>query len=143
MFIGEYSHNIDEKGRLAVPIKFRADLTKGAVISKGLDDCLFIHTLEEWQKEAENISKLSINQANNRAYARLRLSGAMDVEIDKQGRIVLPEYLRKYAGLNKKVIVTGLYDHLEIWDEGKWNSYKEKTEKSIGEIAEKLGQAEV
>ncbi len=140
MFIGEYQHNIDEKGRLAVPVRFRQELSKGAVVTKGLDDCLFLYSLKEWKVIAEKLSKLPISQANTRAFARLMLAGAMDVQIDKQGRVVLPDYLRKYAALNKKVIVSGLYNRLEIWDEKKWKKYKNTTEKSSGEIAEKLGE---
>ena len=140
MFIGEYQHNIDEKGRLAVPVKFRRELSKGAVVTKGLDDCLFLYPLKEWKAIAERLSKLPISQANTRAFARLMLAGAMDVQIDKQGRIILPDYLRKYADLNKKVIISGLYNRLEIWDEKKWKKYKGVTEKSSGEIAEKLGE---
>lgn len=140
MFIGEYSHNIDEKGRLAIPIKFRADLSKGAVITKGLDNCLYIYTMEEWQPVAEKLSKLPISQANTRAFSRFMLAGAMDIELDKQGRVVLPEYLRQYAGLSKRVVVNGLYNHLEIWDEESWDKYKENTEKSSGDIAETLGE---
>ena len=140
MFIGEYQHNIDEKGRLAVPVKFRRELSKGAVVTKGLDDCLFLYSLKEWKVIADKLSKLPISQANTRAFARLMLAGAMDVQIDRQGRIVLPDYLRKYAALNKKVIVSGLYSRLEIWDEKKWKKYKNTTEKSSGEIAEKLGE---
>lgn len=140
MFIGEYSHSIDEKGRLAVPIKFRQDLAKGAVVTRGLDNCLFLYTQEEWNKLADKLSKLPISQANTRAFARLMLAGAMDCEIDRQGRVILPDYLRKFAGLKKKVVVAGLYNRLEIWDETKWNSYKQKTEKGSSDIAEKLGE---
>lgn len=140
MFIGEYNHNLDEKGRLAVPVKFRGDLKKGAVVTKGLDGCLFLYTLEEWKILAKKLSNLPISQSNTRAFARLMLAGAMDVQIDKQGRIVLPEYLRKFAFLKKRVIIGGLYNRLEIWDEESWNKYKNKTEKESGEIAEKLGE---
>lgn len=140
MFIGEYYHNIDEKGRLAVPVKFRQKLAKGAVVTRGLDDCLFLYTKTEWEVLAEKLSKLPISKANTRAFARLMLAGAMDVEIDSQGRIVLPDYLRKYAGVVKKVVVAGLYNRLEIWDETKWNHYKIGTEKKSGDIAEALGE---
>lgn len=140
MFIGEYNHNLDNKGRLAVPVKFRNDLKKGAVVTKGLDGCLFLYTLNEWKVLAEKLSKLPISQSNTRAFARLMLAGAMDVQIDKQGRIVLPDYLRKYATLKKKVIINGLYNRLEIWDENNWEKYKEITEKGSGDIAEKLGE---
>jgi MraZ protein len=140
MFIGEYTHNIDQKGRLAIPIKFRQDLAKGAVVTKGLDDCLFLYTKEEWGKLAAKLADLPISKSNTRAFARLMLAGAMDVELDAQGRIVLPEYLRKYADLKKKVVVAGLYSRLEIWDESKWEVYKKGTEKSSGDIAEALGE---
>ncbi|HEX9664747.1 MAG TPA: division/cell wall cluster transcriptional repressor MraZ [Patescibacteria group bacterium] len=143
MFIGEYLHSIDDKGRLAIPVKFRAALSKGAVVTKGLDDCLFLYNLEEWQKLADKLASLPISKANTRAFSRLMLAGAMNVQLDKQGRVVLPEYLRKYSGLKKKVIVTGLYNRLEIWDEQKWNKYKEGTEKSSADIAEALGELDV
>lgn len=138
MFIGEYQHNIDEKGRLAIPAKFREKLSKGAVVTKGLDNCLFLYTKEEWKKLATKLASLPISKANTRAFARLMLAGAMDVQLDKQGRIVLPEYLRKYAGMNKKTIVAGLFNRLELWEENEWNKYKEGTEKQSGDIAEAL-----
>ena len=140
MFIGEYNHNLDNKGRLAVPVKFRDDLKKGAVVTKGLDGCLFLYTMSEWKILAEKLSKLPISQSNTRAFARLMLAGAMDVQIDKQGRVVLPDYLRKYATLKKKIIINGLYNRLEIWDENNWEKYKKITEKESGDIAEKLGE---
>ena len=140
MFIGEYNHNLDEKGRLAVPVKFRNDLKKGAVVTKGLDGCLFLYTMNEWKILAEKLSKLPISQSGTRAFARLMLAGAMDTQIDKQGRIVVPDYLRKYAGMKKKIIISGLYNRLEIWDENSWEKYKRKTEKESEDIAEKLGE---
>lgn len=140
MFIGEYNHNLDEKGRLAIPVKFRKILEKGAVVTKGLDSCLFLYTIDEWKILAEKLSHLPISQSNTRAFSRLMLAGAMDVQIDKQGRIILPDYLRKYAELKKKVIINGLYNRLEIWDESKWDAYKLKTEKESDAIAEKLGE---
>jgi MraZ protein len=140
MFIGEYHHNIDPKGRLAVPAKFRNELATGAVVTKGLDDCLFLYTKEEWGKLAEKLAQLPISKSNTRAFSRLMLAGAMDVEIDKQGRIMLPEYLRKYGNLKKQVVVAGLYNRLEIWDEARWDIYKQGTEKTSGDIAEALGE---
>lgn len=140
MFIGEYHHNLDEKGRIAVPMKFRSELLKGAVVTRGLDNCLFLYTKEEWQKLADRLAKLPISKANTRAFARLMLAGAMDVEIDRQGRIILPDYLRKYASLKKKVVITGLFSRLEIWDSVVWGKYKLGTEKNSGDIAEALGE---
>src|SRR3990167_4082354 len=104
MFIGEYHHAIDEKGRLAIPMKFRKQLKAGAVVTRGLDNCLFVYTMEEWKKLAEKISNLPFSQANSRAFSRLMLAGAMDVELDKQGRVIVPEYLREYAKLGKEVV---------------------------------------
>ena len=140
MFIGEYAHNLDDKGRIAVPKKFRSDLRKGAVVTKGFDSCLFLYTKKEWEKLAEKLANLPFAQANTRAFARLMLAGAMDVEIDGQGRIVLPEYLRQFAGLSKEVIVAGLYSRLELWDSVKWSEYKAKTEAESTKIAEQMGE---
>lgn len=141
MFLGEYSHSIDDKGRLAIPVKFRNELFGGAVVTRGLDECLFLYTKQEWEKIAQKIAKLPVSQKNTRAYSRLMLAGAMEVELDKQGRIVLPEYLRKYSGLNKKTVIAGLYNRVEIWDDDKWSDYKKATEKNSDEIAERLGES--
>jgi MraZ protein len=140
MFIGEYSHNLDEKGRLAVPKKFRPDLSQGAIVTRGFDNCLFLYTKAEWQKLAEKLSALSFAQANSRAFTRIMLAGAMDVEVDKQGRVILPEYLRAFAGLKKEVVVAGLYNRLEIWDREKWSEYTKRTETESNEIAEKMAE---
>lgn len=140
MFIGEYHHNIDEKGRLAVPVKFRAELAQGAVVTRGLDSSLFLFPKEEWDKLATKLANLPLGQANSRAFARLMLAGAMDVELDKQGRVILPEYLRHYAELNKNAVVAGLYNRLEIWGEAKWEEYKKTTEGDAEKIAEQFGE---
>ena len=140
MFIGEYTHNLDDKGRLAIPKKFRSDLSKGAVVTRGLDNCLFLYTTKEWEKLAEKLSSLPFAQANTRAFARLMLAGAMDVKLDKQGRVILPEYLRSFAGLKKSTIVAGLYNRLEIWDQKAWQSYTSKNEKASNDIAEQMGE---
>ncbi len=139
MFIGEYNHNLDEKGRLAIPAKFRALLKKGGVVTKGLDNCLFLYNKEQWEKIAQKLSNLPISQAKARAFSRHFLAGAMDLEFDSQGRVTLPEYLRNFASLKKSVIVTGLYNHLEIWDKDAWAKYKEESEKNSSIIAEELG----
>jgi len=140
MFIGEYHYLIDEKNRLAMPVKFRPQFKKGAVITRGVDTCLFVYPKEEWGKLANKLAKLPINQAKSRAFARLMLAGAMDTTLDTQGRINIPDYLKQYAVLNKKVAVTGLYNRLEIWDEEKWKEYKDKSEKESENIAEALGE---
>ena len=140
MFIGEYNHNLDEKGRLAIPVKFRDDLAKGAVVTRGLDTALFLFTKEEWGKLAEKLAALPLGQSNSRAFARLMLAGAMDVDLDKQGRVVLPEYLRSYAGLTKPVVVAGLYNRLEIWERDDWKTYKQRTEEDAERSAAQLGE---
>lgn len=140
VFIGEYSHNLDEKGRLAVPKKFRSVLSKGAVVTRGLDRCLFLYTKEEWKKLADKLASLPFSQANSRAFARLMLAGAMDVKLDKQGRIILPEYLRSFAGLKKNIIVAGLYNRLELWDQKKWTDYTRRSEASSNSIAEHMAE---
>ncbi len=140
MFIGEYHHNIDEKGRLAIPVKFRHKLKEGAVVTRGLDNCLFLYPQTDWEIIADKLAKLPISKANNRGFARFMLAGAMDAEIDGQGRVILPDYLRKFAFIKKKVVVAGLYNRLEIWDEEAWDKYKQGTEKESKDIAEALGE---
>jgi len=125
---------------LAIPAKFRRDLVRGAVVTRGLDNCLFIYTKKEWTKLAEKLSTLPLGQKDSRAFARLMLAGAMDVEIDTQGRIVVPEYLRQFAGISKKVVVAGLYNRIEVWDSEKWEVYKSGTEKDSEAIAERMGE---
>lgn len=138
MLIGEYSHNMDSKGRIAIPAKFREKLGTGAIITRGLDNCLFVFGLNEWEILIQKLMNLPLSQSNSRAFVRLMLAGAKDAEFDAQGRILIPEYLRKYAGIKKKVIVTGLYNRIEIWDEERWQEYKQKTESKTEEIAERL-----
>jgi len=140
MFIGEYNLSVDEKGRLSIPVKYRVQLSRGAVVTRGLDSSLFLFTGRDWEKLAGRLSQLPLNKANTRAFARLMLAGAMDVEMDRAGRVILPDYLRGFAGIRKKVVVAGLYDRLEIWDETKWEKYKSATEKDSGKIAEELEQ---
>ncbi|OGY57927.1 MAG: cell division/cell wall cluster transcriptional repressor MraZ [Candidatus Colwellbacteria bacterium RIFCSPHIGHO2_12_FULL_43_12] len=140
MFIGEFRHNLDAKGRIALPAKFRAKLSGGAIITRGLDHCLFVFTAKDWEALAQKLVALPLAQANSRAFVRLMLSGATDVELDSQGRILIPDYLRKYAGLGKDAIVAGLYNRMEVWDTKVWSEYKAKTESQSEEIAEKLGE---
>lgn len=140
MLIGEYNHNLDTKGRLAIPAKFREKLGGGAIITRGLDNCLFLFSTKEWEILVSKLMNLPLSQANSRAFVRLMLAGARDVEFDNQGRVLIPDYLRQYAGLKKNVVVAGLYNRIEIWDEMRWKEYKQKTESQTEEIAEKLSQ---
>ncbi len=138
MFIGEYTYSLDEKKRLAVPVKFRNLLGTKAVITRGLDQCLFIFPAKEWKLLADKISKLPLSQSDARGFARLMLGGAMEVGIDGMGRILIPDYLKKYALLNKRVVLVGLLNRVEVWEEEKWENYKGLTEKEGENIAERL-----
>ena len=139
MFIGEYQATLDEKSRIAVPVKFRAELKGKVVVTKGLDNSLFLYTLNEWKKLGEKLASLPISTSNNRAFSRHMLGGAMDLEMDKQGRIILPAYLKEFAKIQKKVVVAGLYNRVEIWSEELWKVYKTQTEAASNTIAEQLG----
>lgn len=143
MFIGQYTHNLDDKGRLAIPAKFRSLLKKGAVITKGLDNCLFLYPKDQFTKMAEKFANLPMGKSQVRALARHMIGGAIDVEFDNQGRVTLPAHLRSFADLNKNTVISGLYNHIEIWNEEKWGGYKEEIEKNSNEIAEALGDLDI
>ena len=140
MLLGEYNHTLDTKGRMAMPAKFRDKLTAGAIITRGIDSCLFVFANAEWEELAKKLIALPLAQSNSRAFVRLMLAGATDVSLDTQGRILIPDYLRKYAGLKKDATVAGLYNRIEVWDRDAWNVYKTKTESSSEQIAEQLGE---
>ena len=131
---------MDSKGRLAIPAKFRSHLLAGAIVTRGIDSCLFIFSKEEWEVLAKKLMDLPLSQSNSRAFVRLMLSGASDVELDSQGRILLADYLRSYADIKREVVVTGLYNRIEVWDGGNWDSYKKRTEGASAEIAERMGE---
>ncbi len=140
MLIGEYKHIIDPKKRLSIPVKLRKEIGERAVLTRGLDNCLFLFTLKEWEQLAERLGKLPFGQQDTRGFVRLLLSGASEVETDQLGRILIPDYLRDYATLKKNVIIAGLFNRLEIWDEERWQIYKNNLEKNGDRIAEKLGE---
>lgn len=140
MFIGEYLYTIDHKKRLSIPSKFRRTLGKRAVLTRGLDNCLVVYPLEEWRKLTKKLEQLPNGQIDARGFVRIMLSGAVDVKFDKLGRILIPDYLKKYALLKKNVAIIGLSNRIEIWDEKKWRDYKEKMEKEIGDMASRLQQ---
>jgi len=140
MFIGEFQHNLDVKGRMAVPSKFRQKISGGAIITRGLDHCLFVFTNKEWEVMAQKLDSLPLVKSDSRAFSRLMLAGAAEVDLDKQGRILIPDYLREYASLKKKVTVTGVNKRFEVWDADSWKQYKSKTESASDEIAEKLSE---
>lgn len=138
MFIGEYNHNLDAKGRVAIPVKFRTALKGGAVVTRGVDNCLTVYSADEWSSIAARLADLPATNQNARAYTRLMLAGAMAVDIDRSGRIVIPQYLRKFANLSGPVILAGLYNRIEIWNEKDWQAYCKKTESEAVNIANEL-----
>jgi MraZ protein len=138
MLIGEFKHNLDQKGRVSIPAKFRQKFAEGLILTRGIDQCVFGFSKPEWEKVVNKITNLPLSQANARAFARLMLSGAFEAEIDNQGRVLIPEVLRKYAHLEKKVVIVGMHNRIEIWDEKKWEEYKKQTEENSEEIAERL-----
>lgn len=139
MFIGEYIHSVDDKKRLSVPSKFRKDLGKKAVITLGLNKCLSLYPTKEWKAFAERLSKLSMGKSEDRGFSRAMLSGAFEVEIDNIGRILIPDTLKGYADLKEKVVLTGVYDRVEIWDESAWKAYKSQMVADADRMAEELG----
>ena len=139
MLIGEYTHSVDPKKRLSVPAKLRKVLGKGAVITRGLDTCLFVFPVPQWRALAEKLAALPISQSDSRSFSRLLLSGAMEVTFDRLGRILVPDYLKSYAGLDRNVVIAGLYTRLEIWDAKRWDAYKKRIERRSDDIAQKLG----
>ncbi|MDD3032567.1 MAG: division/cell wall cluster transcriptional repressor MraZ [Candidatus Pacebacteria bacterium] len=143
MLIGEYKYNLDEKKRLTLPSKFRVILGKKAVITKGMDGCLFMYSEKEWKEIALKLAKLPFSQSNARSFARVMLAGAMDVAIDSMGRVLVPDYLKEFAGLTRKVVVAGLYSRIEIWDEDNWEKYNKDNSDHIGDIAEGLKEFEI
>jgi MraZ protein len=142
VFIGEYSHSIDHKGRVAIPVKFRANLAAGSVITRGLDNSLIIYPQAEWEKMAKKLAALPIYSADARAFSRMILSGAMELEIDRQGRVVVPPYLREYGGLKDQAIIIGVYNRLEVWAKKRWDDYRAESEDKAVTIAEELQDQE-
>ncbi|MEK7121979.1 MAG: division/cell wall cluster transcriptional repressor MraZ [Patescibacteria group bacterium] len=140
MLIGEFLHTIDAKKRVSLPAKFRKEIGKGAVITRGLDKCLFVYPVSEWKNFAEQLSALPMGQKDKRDFARIFLAGASEVESDKLGRILIPDHLKKYAELEEKAVICGMYKRLEIWNEKRWEKYREETEKQADVLAEKLGE---
>jgi MraZ protein len=128
MFLGEFIHASDEKGRLTIPAKFRADLAAGLVVTRGIDRCLAIYPLEEWKRLAERVSALPVTDRRARAFRRLVFANASDAVPDRQGRVLIPPRLREYAGLDSDVIVTGLDTYIEVWNTGDWAQERERVE---------------
>lgn len=135
-FVGEYQHTLDDKGRVALPARFREQLGPRFMLARGLDDCLFIYPQDEWDKLVDRLGSVPINQSDFRAFARYFLAGAVEVETDKQGRFVLPSHLREYAGLTREVSILGVGNRLEIWDRNRWEEAKQRIRGEFAKLAE-------
>ncbi|AJS57743.1 division/cell wall cluster transcriptional repressor MraZ [Paenibacillus sp. IHBB 10380] len=138
MFMGEYQHSIDDKGRIIIPVKFRDLLGTSFVVTRGLDQCLFAYPKEEWAIMEQKLKSLSLMKSDARAFTRFFFSGATECEWDKQGRVNLPGNLREYAKLEKDCIVLGVSNRMEIWSKNMWNEYFQQSEQTFNDIAEKL-----
>jgi len=140
LFIGEYRHNLDTKGRVIVPAKFRDGLGDKFVITKGLDGCLFAYSKDEWTNFENKIKSLPLTNKDARAFVRFFFSGAVECEIDKQGRILIPPVLRDYAKLLKDLVVIGVSSRVEIWSQEKWDQYSEAEDLEADVLAEKMAE---
>jgi len=138
MFMGEFQHNIDTKGRIIVPAKFREELGESFVVTRGLDKCLFAYPMDEWKLLEEKLKKLPLTKKDARAFTRFFFSGAVECEVDKQGRINIPQPLRNYAVLEKECSVIGVSNRVEFWASESWEEYFTASEESFAEIAENL-----
>lgn len=143
MLIGEYTHTIDDKNRLSLPAKFRAEMGKKVVLTRGFDKCVAIFTEKEWKKIAEKLSQSSILQADNRSFNRFMFGGAVEAEVDSIGRVLVPDFLKDWGGLRNKVAVIGVQARVEVWNEEAWRANKEAIEKRADTLAEKLGSVGV
>ena len=140
MLIGEYEHALDEKNRVSLPKPFRTGLGKKIVMTRGLDNCLFVYSRASWEVVASKLQELSFAQADTRGFSRFILSGAAELDVDAAGRVLIPEHQRQFAGLKKQIVFAGVSDRVEIWDAEKWNGYKAGIEKNADQLAEKLGE---
>lgn len=140
MLIGEYEHTLDEKKRVMLPKSFAKSLGKKMVMTRGLDSCLFLFSVEAWKVMAEKLQALSFAQADTRGFNRFLLSGAIEVEADAAGRILISDHHKLFASLKKTVVFAGVSDRVEIWDVAQWKQYKARIEKQADAMAEKLGE---
>lgn len=138
MFMGEYQHSVDAKGRLIVPAKFRERLNETFIITRGLDNCLFGYPMDEWRKLEEKLKELPMTKKDTRAFVRFFFSGATEVEIDKQGRINIPATLLSHAHITKECVIIGVAARIEIWAREAWEDYFKDSEESFNEIAENM-----
>lgn len=140
MLIGEYTHTIDEKNRVSLPVRFRKEVGKKIVVTHGLDNCIFLYSTKEWIQVAGKLGSLGIGQSDTRGFNRFMLAGAVELEVDSIGRILIPDFLKKFASLDDKVVFAGVHSRVEIWNSVRWSEYKERVEKQADKLAEKLGE---
>jgi MraZ protein len=140
MLIGEYTHTLDPKKRLSLPVRFRKEVGKKVVVTRGLDNCLFVYSLSEWKKIAEKLASLPMGAADTRGFNRFLLSGAVEIDVDSVGRMLIPDFLKDFAGLRSKVVFAGAGTRVEVWDEKIWREYKRRIERQADAMAEKLGE---
>lgn len=138
MFIGEYRHTFDAKNRISLPSKFRKELGGSVIVTRGLDRCLFIYPKAAWKKEAEKLARHSTGNSAGRGLSRLMLAGASEADVDGTGRILVPDYLKSFAGLGTKAVVAGVSERVELWDEKAWTLYTKQIEKNADAFAEEL-----
>ncbi len=138
MLLGEYEHSIDTKGRIAMPAKLREGLGGKFIITKGLDGCLFVYAMDEWQHVEQKLASLPMSRKTARDFTRFLFGGACEGECDKQGRVLLPASLRRYAGLEREAVIVGVGSRAEIWDAAKWQQYNEESAEDVNELAEQL-----
>ena len=138
MLLGEYEHSIDTKGRIAMPAKLREGLGGKFIITKGLDGCLFVYAMDEWQRVEQKLASLPMSRKTARDFTRFLFGGACEGECDKQGRVLLPASLRRYAGLEREAVIVGVGSRAEIWDAAKWQQYNEESAEDVNELAEQL-----
>ncbi|MCL6626101.1 MAG: division/cell wall cluster transcriptional repressor MraZ [Alicyclobacillus shizuokensis] len=138
MFMGEFQHTLDDKGRMIVPVRFREELGSSFVITRGLDKCLFVYPMAEWETLEGKLKALPLTRADARSFVRFFFSGASECSLDKQGRMLIPGSLRDYAGLERDCVVLGVSNRVEIWAQATWQSYSANAAESFAEIAENL-----
>ncbi len=138
MFIGEYQHNLDNKGRLSIPSRFRDNLQESFILARGLDKCLTVYSLEQWEKLFRDIEKLPTTKKVTRQYIRVLTSGATECTLDSQGRIQIPAFLSAPVNIKKECVVIGANDHIEIWDQQTWQDYYKDASDSFEDVAEHL-----
>ncbi len=142
MFIGEYRHTLDAKNRISLPAKFRKELGRSVIVTRGLDHCLFVYPKSAWKNQAENVARHSMGSSAGRGLARLMLAGAGETGVDSAGRVLVPDYLRAFASLGTKVVVAGVNDRVELWNEEAWQKYTKDIERDADNFAEKIGNQE-